>query len=150
MKISTKVRYGTRLLVDVAEHQMGAPVALKDVARRQEVSLDYIKHVIGPLVTAGILRTERGNAGGVMLSRPAREIPLSSVVAALQGSTAPVACVDDPFLCRRKDGCATRGVWCRVKEAVDDVLSTTTIQDLVEEVQVAEARGGNPAVALQV
>jgi len=145
VKISTKVRYGTRLLVDVAAHQKDAPLALKDVAKRQEVSLNYLKHVIGPLVAAGIVRTERGNAGGVMLARPARDITLSSVVAVLQGSTAPVACVDEPFLCPRNGGCVTRGVWCRVKAAVDGVLSTTTIQDLVEQMQPSEPTSGGAA-----
>ncbi len=133
MKVSTKVRYGTRLLVDIATHQQNVPVSLKDIARRQQVSLNYLKHIVGPLVAAGILRTERGNTGGVLLARPAADITLGVVVAALQGSTAPVGCVDDPSLCQRNTFCVTRDVWCEVKVAVDGVLAARTIADLARQ-----------------
>ncbi len=133
MKVSTRVRYGTRLLVDIAAHQPNVPVSLKDIARRQQVSLNYLKHVVGPLVAAGLVRTERGNTGGVLLARPAADITLGAVVTALQGSTAPVACVDDPSVCERNIFCVTRDVWCEVKMAVDGVLAARTIADLARQ-----------------
>jgi len=137
MKLSTRVRYGTRLLVDVAANQSDAPLALKDIARRQQVSLNYLKQLVGPLVAAGVIRTERGSGGGVVLAHSPQDIRLSRVVSILEGSNAPVACVDAPSLCPRSSACATRGVWCRVKTAIDGVLDSVTILDLVEQQRTA-------------
>jgi len=133
MRLSTRVRYGIRMLVDVAAHQGEAPVVLKDVSRRQKVSLNYLRQVMAPLVAAGIMRTERGSLGGVRLARQPGDIRLSLVVRVLDGSTAPVECVDAPSLCARNTECVTRGVWCRLKTAIDGVLESVTIQDLVEQ-----------------
>jgi len=126
------------LLVDIAANQADAPLALKDVARRQQVSLNYLKQLVGPLVAAGLIRTERGRGGGVVLALSAQDIRLSRVVSILEGSNAPVACVDSPALCDRSTACATRGVWCRVKTAIDGVLDSVTIRDLVEQQRTAE------------
>ncbi len=120
------------MLVEIAAYQGAGPLALKDIAHRQQVSLNYAKHIVGPLVAAGFVRTERGSRGGVVLARSAEDIRVSAVVRALQGTTAPTACVDDASACARSSGCVTRGVWCRVQTAIDDVLSNTTIADLVE------------------
>lgn len=141
MKLSTRVRYGTRLLVDVAANEGESPVALKDVARRQQVSLNYVKQLMAPLVAAGVVRTERGSGGGVRLAQAPADIKVSRVVSILDGSTAPVACVDAPSVCVRNGECATRGIWCRVKDAIDGVLDSVTIQDLVEQ----EKLFGRPA-----
>ena len=145
MKLSTRVRYGARLLVDVAANQGEAPVALKDVARRQQVSLNYVKQLVVPLVAAGIVRTERGRGGGVRLAHAATDIKLSWVVRILDGSTAPVACVDAPMVCVRNGDCGTRAIWCRVKDAIDGVLDSVTIQDLVEQEKVfGRSASGEP------
>ncbi len=132
MRVSTKVRYGTRMLIEIAAHRSDTPLALREIANRQEVSLNYAKHILGPLVAAGFVRTERGSRGGVVLARPPEDITLSAVVGAIQGTTAPTACVDDASTCPRSPDCVTRDVWCRVHRAVEDVLAGTTIADLVQ------------------
>lgn len=131
MKLSTKGRYGTRALLDVAIHQGDSPVQLKDVAGRQQISLSYLEHLVAPLVAAGVLRSTRGARGGVSLARPAEEIPLIDVVRALEGSVAPVECVDDPVKCPRADSCVTRDLWVETKRAMEAVLASTTLADLV-------------------
>lgn len=143
MRLSTRARYGTRVLVDITANQADAPLTLKDIANRQQVSLNYLKHLIAPLVAAGVVRTERGSGGGVRLAHAAQDITLSWVVRILEGSTAPVACVDAPSVCPRNAGCVTRGVWCKVKTAIDDVLDSVTIQDLVEQQRTAGQDGGS-------
>ena len=132
MKLSTRARYGTRLLVDLALHYGEQPVLLKDIARRQEISLPYLQHLITPLVTGGIVFTIRGAKGGVSLSRPPGEIKLSEVIGLLEGSIAPVDCVNNPDICERSTSCVTRDIWCGMKQAVDELLESTTLQDLVE------------------
>ena len=132
MKLSTKGRYGVRALLDVAIHQDESPVQLKDIAERQQISLNYLEHLIAPLVAAGLLKSARGARGGVSLARPARDIRLLDVVQALEGSLAPVRCVDEPGRCSRAEACVTRDVWAEVKDAVESVLGSVTLADLVE------------------
>ncbi|TEU18076.1 MAG: Rrf2 family transcriptional regulator [Dehalococcoidia bacterium] len=132
MKLSTKGRYGVRALLDLALHQDEGLVPLKDIARRQEVSLPYLEHLITPLVAAGLVKSTRGARGGVSLVKPPSEIKLSEAVQLLEGSIAPVDCVNDPKLCHRSAYCVTRDIWSEMKNAMSQVLDSTTIQDLVE------------------
>jgi Rrf2 family protein len=132
MKLSTKGRYGTRALLDVALHQEDSPVQLKVIAQRQQIPLHYLEHIITPLIAAGLLRSTRGAYGGVSLGKPPQEIVLSEVIQVLEGSITPVECVDDPNVCSRADICVTRDVWTDVKKAMVGVLESVTLQDLVE------------------
>jgi Rrf2 family protein len=132
MKLSTKGRYGTRALLDLALHEGEGLILLKDVARRQEVSLPYLEHLIAPLIAAGLVMSTRGARGGVSLLKPPSEIKLSEVVQLLEGSIAPVDCVNNPDVCHRSAFCVTRDIWTEMKTAMSQVLDSTTIQDLVE------------------
>ena len=132
MKLSTKGRYGTRALVDLALHQGNEPSQLKHIARRQEIPLQYLEHLITPLKAGGLVRSTRGPKGGISLTRSPQEIKLSDVIHLLEGSLAPAECVDDPAVCSRSSSCVTREVWCELKAAMDGVLESTTLQDLVE------------------
>lgn len=138
MKLSTRSRYGTRALLDIALNGKEKPVLLRDIARRQEISTAYLEHLITPLISAGIVRSTRGARGGVWLAKPPHEIKLSEVVLILEGSLAPVECVDDPKYCRRSASCVTREVWSEIKEAMKHVLESTTIQDLAERQKAKE------------
>ena len=132
MKLSTRARYGTRALLDLALHKGKGLVLLKDIARRQEVSLPYLEHLIAPLVAGGLVKSTRGARGGVLLLRSPVEIKLSEVFQLLEGSVAPVDCVNDPKACHRSAFCVTRDVWIEMKSAMIQVLDSTTLQDLVE------------------
>ena len=133
MKLSTRGRYGTRVLLDLAMHRDNGLVLLKDVARRQDISLRYLEHIITPLVMAGLVRSIRGAKGGVYLVKSPEKIKLIEVIQVLEGSTAPVECVDSPEQCSRSGKCVTRDVWIEVKEAIDNVLESTTLNDLLEK-----------------
>jgi Rrf2 family cysteine metabolism transcriptional repressor len=132
MKLSTRGRYGLRALLDLAVHQGEGLVLLKDIARRQEVSLPYLEHLIAPLIAAGLVKSTRGARGGVLLLKPPADIRLSEVVQVLEGPIAPVDCVNNPALCHRSAFCVTRDIWVELKEAMSQVLDSTTLQDLVE------------------
>lgn len=132
MKLSTRGRYGLRALLDLAVHQGEGMVLLKDIARRQEVSLPYLEHLITPLIAAGLVRSTRGARGGVLLLKPPAEVTLTEIVLLLEGSIAPVDCVNDPKVCTRSASCVTRDVWIQIKDAMTQVLDSTTLQDLVE------------------
>ena len=144
MKLSTRGQYGTRALLELALYEGKGPVQLKDIAQRQQISTMYLEHLITPLIAAGIVRSARGAKGGVWLARPAQEIKLSEVIQLLEGSVAPVDCLNDPKCCSRTELCVTRDIWQELKEAIDGVLESTTLKDLVErhkrKEQAAEAR----------
>jgi Rrf2 family cysteine metabolism transcriptional repressor len=142
MKLSVRGRYGTRVLLDLALQKGEEPVPLKDIAQRQQISLLYLEHLIAPLIAAGMMRSTRGRRGGVCLARSPEEIRLSEVIELLEGSTAAVDCVSDPKACSRSEICTTRDIWTELKKAMDGVLESITLQDLVErqkrKEQVAE------------
>jgi Rrf2 family cysteine metabolism transcriptional repressor len=140
MKLSTRGRYGTRVLLDLALHGEKGPILLKDIARRQQISLLYLERLITPLVAAGVVRSMRGARGGVWLARSPQEIKLSEVIGLLEGSIAPVDCVNDRNACSRSDLCVTRDVWFELKKAMDGVLESKTLQDLVEMQKVKGRR----------
>ena len=132
MKLSTRGQYGTRALLDLALHKEEAPILLRDIARRQQIPPLYLARLIAPLVAAGIVRSTRGTGGGVWLARSPQEVKLNEIIQLLEGSLAPVECLDDPKYCPRSDYCVTRDVWAELKEAMDGILESTTLQDLVE------------------
>ena len=132
MKLSTRARYGTRALLDLARHQAGKPVQLKEIASRQKISLHYLEHIIAPLVGSGIVRSIRGAHGGLQLTRQPKDLKLIEIVQLLEGATAPVDCVNSPESCDRSDLCVTREVWSEMKQAIDEKLDSITLQDLVD------------------
>jgi Rrf2 family protein len=135
MKLSTRTRYGTRALLELALHEGQGPVFLKDIAREQQISLPYLEHLIAPLIAGGIIHSTKGPKGGVALARSPGDIKLSEITQLLEGPMAPVECVNHPEVCRRSGACATRDIWTRLKEAMDGVLASTTLQDLAERQQ---------------
>ena len=118
--------------MDLALHSGEGLVPLKDIARRQEISLSYLEHLIGPLRVGGMVESVRGPRGGVSLLKRPEEIKLSEVIHLLEGSIAPVKCLNNPKIYPRSDACATRDIWDEVRKAIDGVLESITLQDLVE------------------
>lgn len=133
MKLSTRGRYGTRALLELSLQEGNTPVQLKDIAERQQIPLSYLEQLIRPLTTAGFIRSTKGPRGGVFLNRKPSDIRLLDIIHALEGSLAPVECVDNPDLCERSSSCVTRDVWNELKEAMRGVLESKTLQDLIEQ-----------------
>jgi Rrf2 family protein len=132
MKLSTKGRYATRAMLDLALHFGEGPILVKDISRRQEVSDRYLEQILTPLKASGLLRAFRGSRGGFALAKEPSEIKLIEIVQIVEGSTAPVDCVDDAQICTRSESCVTRDVWIELKNAIDHVLDSITLQDLVD------------------
>lgn len=130
MKLSTKGRYATRAMLDLALHYGGGPVLLKDVARRQQISERYLEQLALSLKAAGLVTSMRGARGGFVLARPPSEIRLCDIIEAVEGSLAPVECVDDPGVCPRAGLCAAQEVWAEMKAAISKILGSKTLQDL--------------------
>ena len=132
MKLSTRARYGSRALIELAMVYPRKTVTAGEVAHRQRISVKYLEQIMSTLKSAGLIHSVRGMRGGYALNRPPEEITLLEVIDILDGSTAPVACVDAPDSCPMNPVCPTWETWVEVKEAIDRVLSSTTLRDLVE------------------
>lgn len=133
MKLSTKARYGVRAMLSLALDYGKGPVPLKEIAKHQGISEKYLEHLMVPLKSAGLVRSIRGMHGGYTLARPPLQINLNEVVQALEGSIAPVDCLDDPSICHHSELCITRRVWEKMQHAMGEVLKSTTLKDLVEQ-----------------
>jgi Rrf2 family cysteine metabolism transcriptional repressor len=132
MWVSTKAQYGLRALIEIGR-QGGGAVPLKDVSERQGLSQHYLEQIASNLRRAGFIRSIRGAHGGYRLARPADQINAYDVVTALEGSIAPVQCVEDDHTCDSQNVCGTQDLWFRVDAALRDVLGGTTLADLIEQ-----------------
>ena len=139
MRLSTKSRYGTRAVLDIALHAQNGPVNLGDISARQEISRKYLGQIISQLLTADILESIRGPQGGYILGRSPKEITLGDIIRTLDGSFAPVRCVDKPSLCKRTEKCATREVWAKAKESMECLFDEVTVADLMERQEELDA-----------
>jgi Rrf2 family transcriptional regulator, cysteine metabolism repressor len=142
LKFSTRARYGTRALLDIALNGDDGLVMLKDIAARQEISKRYLEHMMTLLKKGGLLVSERGVGGGYRLARPPEEIRLDEVFEALEGGLTPVDCVSDVATCERADDCMVRLLWCDVTDAMRSVLEKRTLADLVRQSQAHDMEKG--------
>ena len=143
MKLSTKGRYATRAMLDLALHYGEGAILLRDIAERQQLSVRYLEHVIMPLKMAGLVRSIRGAKGGFMLARPPSQIKLMEIIQLCEGSIAPVECVDDTAMCPRSEVCVTQGIWSEMEIAMRRVLESTSLQNLVERQRNKGDLGGH-------
>jgi Rrf2 family transcriptional regulator, cysteine metabolism repressor len=137
MKMSTKGRYGLRVMMELANHYGCGPTPVDTIARNQGISGKYIHILVMGLRSAGLVRTLRGPNGGYELTRAPHAITALDVVTALEGKNAPVECVVDTAFCPRTNGCAARDVWCDVAAAIDDVLAGLTLEELASRQRVS-------------
>lgn len=142
MKVSTKGDYGVRALIELAHHYGQGPVQSAEIAACQEVPEPYLDQLLTTLRRAGFIRSVRGPQGGHALIREPREVRLSEVMLALEGSLAPIPCVDDPDACTKTGGCVQREVWERVRDATLEILEKVTIADLAEKESEYSRNGG--------
>ncbi len=132
MKLSTRGRYAARAMLDLALNYRQEPVVLSAIARRQQISEQYLEQLISPLKVAGLVRSIRGANGGFIPAKSPSLIKIGDIIRAVEGSTALVDCVDNPQACSRADHCLTRKVWVKATEAVDNVFDSITLQDLMD------------------
>lgn len=131
MKISTRGRYALRLMVDLAVNDTGEYIPLKSVAERQEVSDKYLEQIVTALSRAGYVKSVRGMQGGYRLAKPPESYTVGMILRTIEGSLAPVACMDDePNQCPRHSKCVTIDVWKQLDEAINSVVDNITLADL--------------------
>ncbi|MDQ5984881.1 MAG: HTH-type transcriptional regulator CymR [Syntrophus sp. SKADARSKE-3] len=131
MKLSTRSRYGVRLMLALAERNGSGPVFLKDIAKRETISEKYLSLIVIPLRRAGLIRSTRGAHGGYTLAKSSAEITVSHIVDILEGESCVVDCVKYPENCPRVPTCPSRDIWAVLEGKIRETLSAVTLDDLV-------------------
>ena len=131
MMISTKGRYASRLMLDIAINGNGEPVSLKDIAKRQEISEKYLEQIISILNKAGMVQSIRGAQGGYILTREPKDYTVGQILEVTEGSLVPVDCLKQGTKeCDKKQTCATIKVWKKIDDAVSNVVDKITLEDM--------------------
>jgi len=132
IRLSTKGRYGARVMLELALNYGKGPILLKEIAKVQGVSEGYLEHILPILKASGLVYSSRGANGGYVLAKEPKEITLRKVVEALEGSLNPVECVDRPSVCKKASGCVMRDIWRELGSKISETLDTVTLEDMVE------------------
>jgi Rrf2 family protein len=131
MKLSTRGRYGVRMMLELALHYGEGPILLKEIAERQGISEKYLWQLINPLKTTGLVSSLRGSRGGYLLGKAPEAISLKTILLTLEGSLCLVDCVDDPSLCERSLSCISREIWGEASKNMQQTLEETTLATMV-------------------
>ncbi len=130
MRLNTKMRYGTRAMLELALHHQEGAVSLSEIAASQEISEKYLELLFASLRSAGLVRSQRGAKGGYVLARPPEQITLREIFDVLESPEPYVHCTLDHTACQRWANCATQQVWAQMYAASMNVLESTTLADL--------------------
>ncbi|MBC8179450.1 MAG: Rrf2 family transcriptional regulator [Desulfobacteraceae bacterium] len=133
MKLSTRSRYGTRMMLDLAQHYDQGPVQMGDISKRENISVKYLEQLIIPLKKANFIKSVRGPKGGHMLAKPPEKITVGDIVGILEGRISLSNCIENPEVCDRTTGCLTRGVWEEATKAMYDKLNSVTLSKMINE-----------------
>ncbi len=140
MKISTKIRYGARAMLELASHYGEGPIELKEIARKEDISLKYLEQVINPLRAAGLVKALRGSKGGYALAKHPSAICLYDVIETLEGPLNLLECLHDPKACQKVPLCVTRDIWKEVSDAISKIFYSVTLEDMVNRKKEKEGR----------
>jgi len=147
LRMSTRSRYGVRLMVALAGRFGSGSILLKDISRQEGISEKYLGQILIPLKSGGLVISQRGSRGGYALSRPPEQITVKDVVEAIEGSIAPVPCVDpaagagagecgeNPAGCERATLCVVTRVWKKLRDDIASSLSSFTLAELARQVR---------------
>ena len=127
-------------MLELACHYGEGPIELKEIAKRENISLKYLEQVIVPLRTAGLVKSARGSKGGYFLAKPPSEVYLTDLVQILEGPLNLIECLNDPKVCQKVPYCVTRDIWKEVSDAIDRIFHSVTLGDMVQRKNKKEIR----------
>jgi len=135
MRLTTKGRYGMRLVLDIAQHEKYGPVSMAETSLRQDISAKYLERLVGELQRAGLVKSLRGREGGHLLAVPPEKITVGDVVRILEGESSQLACSHNRLACPRSVHCLTRAIWVAADQAMFEKLDSVTVRDIIEDGQ---------------
>lgn len=139
MKISTRGRYALRFMIDLAQHNNGEYIALKDISERQSISIKYLEQITSLLSKFGLLLSVRGPQGGYKLAKKPEEYTVGEILRLTEGNLAPVSCLEaEENSCARKSFCKTLFLWEGLSKVINDYLDGITLENLLDHVTSPE------------
>lgn len=136
MKISSKGRYALRLMIDLAEHDTGENITLKDISARQEISIKYLEQIVSTLTKAGLLISIRGSHGGYRLMKKPREYTSGDILRVTEGDLIPLDFISkDKNLSSLSETCPAIGFWSGFEKVINEYVDSVTLEDLVNDHQ---------------
>lgn len=132
MKLSTKGKYGVKAMMDLAIHYGTEPISIKSISKRQGISEYYLEQLFAPLRKAKLIKSVRGAQGGYILNKEPRDITVLDIMNILEGPVDISDCIDKD-VCDHMDICATRTLWKKIKDSIDNVMASVTLQDMLED-----------------
>lgn len=135
MKISTKGQYALLMMLDLAINDTGEYITIKSIAKRQNLSEKYLEQIINMLSRAKFVKSVRGAKGGYRLSNPPEYYTVGMILRAIEGSLAPLSCIEDAGDCTKVEECVLCGLWKKINDSINNVIDHITLDDLVNEFQ---------------
>lgn len=133
MKVSTKGRYALRIMIDLGEHNSGEYIRLKDISKRQGITLKYLEQIMPMLTKAGYVKSCRGNNGGYLLAKKPEEYIIGDILRTTEGNLVPIPCLADvPNQCDRFEQCTTLAFWDGLNKAINSYIDKYTLADLMK------------------
>ena len=133
MKLSTKGRYGLKAMFELSLNQENGPVPLKFIAKKQNISDQYLEQIFSKLKKSGLVQSVRGAQGGYLLAEDAKEITVGDILTVLEGPISLSDCVLDEDVCENSSVCVTKVVWEKMKKGIDEVVNSITLQDMIND-----------------
>ena len=141
MKLSTRVRYGVRAMIELAKQTENTPVPLRVLAKNQQISNKYLEQMVSSLKIAGLIESVRGAEGGYRLARPARDITVWDIYNVLDVSVEPIECLR--ITCNRENICSARELWAEMTKSITTILKSRNLQQLAKrEIDIQKKRRG--------
>ena len=139
MKLSTKTQYGIRAMLELALNDSGKPLSIKQIAERQGVPEPYLEQLMGQLKKSGMVVSTRGAQGGYALAQSPEKTSVGGIIRVLEGSLAPVSCVEDDHVCQNRDRCAMHLLYGRISQGITGVLESITLGDMAADQRKLDA-----------
>ncbi len=131
MKVSSKGRYAVRMMIDIAQHNNGEWISIKDIAKRQDISIKYLEQIVTNLTRSGLLISSRGPQGGYMLVKKANKYTIGEILRVTEGEFAPVSCLEvNAIPCERRTICPTIDFWEGLNRVINDYVDSVTLEEL--------------------
>lgn len=137
MKLSSKGRYGLKAMFELALNNGNDPVPLNFIAKKQGISEQYLEQIFSNLRKSGLITSVRGTQGGYLLSKSASGITVGNILEALEGPVTLSACVSDDDICDNSETCVTKNVWTKIKNGMEEVLHSITLQNMIDDYYLA-------------
>lgn len=133
MKLSTKTQYGIRAMLELTMNDSGRPLSIKQIAERQGVPEPYLEQLMRQLKKSGLVVSTRGAQGGYALARTPDQISVGGIIRVLEGSLAPVSCLEEDHVCQNSDRCAMHLLYGRISRGITGVLESITLMDMAAD-----------------